>query len=200
MRDHGTKLAYVRWSGRWTLALAAWTASGCLVTSTKQFPAQADVPATLVARRSAFPVDEIIRPGEIAPEDDGGLGSPQELRLVVDVYDPDVRQELEYRFLITNGASRPRPPECPIITPELRGCGPIPVTGAVDRTLEIPVPIADLGDPTIMPRCVRLELFVSDAFDGLSVPPGSVRSDIVWWADVSPPGTPAALTNCPSRR
>lgn len=199
MQADGTKLAY---AAPWALALLALaSASGCIVTGRKQFPVEDDVPTALSARRSAFPTDEVIRLEELEPEADGGAGLPQELRLVVDVYDANTLQNLEYRFLVRNGAGGPSPPECPTGIDELRGCGTISATGEVARqSLTIPVPLDDLGNPE-EPRCVRLDLLVSESFDALSPPPGRFLSELAWWVDVSAPtGEPAAMDTCPSGR
>lgn len=200
MRLDGTKLAY---AAGWALALFATTgASGCIVTGRKQFPVEDDVPTTLSARRSAFPTDEVIRLEELEPDADGGAGLPQELRLVVDVFDANPRQELEYRFLVRNGASGlTPPPECPAGIDELRACGTIAATGEIARPpLTIPVPTADLGNPED-PRCVRLDLLVAESFDALSPPPGRFLSELVWWVDLSSPTSSSAIMDtCPSGR
>lgn len=198
MQADGTKLAY---AAPWALALLALaSASGCIVTGRKQFPSEEDVPTALSARRTAFPTDEVIYLAELEPDGDGGVGVPQELRLVVDLFDANERQELEYRFLVRNGASGlTAPPECPAGIDELRACGTIPATGEIARPpLTIPVPTADLGSP---PRCVRLELLVAESFDALSPPPGAFLSELVWWVDVSTSGAgSASLVDCPSGR
>jgi len=208
----GRRRAHPTHRARATLLLATAPAllmSACLVTETKRFPAEENLPSSIVTTETApFPSDEIIRIDDGAPvPTDGGVVTPTEITLAVVVRDPNLDQTLEARLFADN-APPGLPPSsevgCPPGVDNVLLCRTVEPTPdrQVGRPLSLgPIQLALLGLGLEDGRCLRLDLRVSEQFNtdrGSDDPDGDFFVSQLTWLMVIANGDPnVPLAACP---
>jgi len=179
---------------------------GCLVTETKRFPQEQNLPSSVVTDESAeFQADEIIRLEGLPAPLDGGV--PTELTLNVVVRDPNLDQPLQARLFADNappGLPSSQEVGCPPGVDNVLLCRDVEPTP--DRQLERPltlgpIQLALLGLGLDEGRCLRLDLRVSEQFNtdrGSDDPDGDFFvSQLVWWVLVTNGDPNVPLGSCP---
>ena len=168
-------------------ALTALCLAGC-VTQNIQFELPEDLPPAIASSpRARHPLHEILRVEEAVSDDDGG-GVSREIRLDVDVRDPNLDQRLQLKIFLDFNAADP-------LGARVLYEASIPPSGALARPVSVSLPRAVVEAP----GCHRLELFVSGAF--LPAPRNrepAFEGDLAtatWWVASGP--APVDMTRCP---
>ncbi len=169
------------------VAVLGTLSMGC-VTQNIQFDLPEDFPPSVESSpRALHPIHEVVRVEDVEPTGDGG-GSSQEIRLEVEVRDPNLDQRLQFKVFLDFNAADP-------LGARVIYEGSIPPSGALVRPVSVTLPRVVVASP----GCHRLEMFVSGGFQ--PAPRNrepAFEGDLgsaTWWVASGP--SPVDMTRCP---
>jgi hypothetical protein len=148
------------------------SSTACLVTDRIDFPAEINVPASVVSAPGAkYPLDRV---GIVfADETQGDDGEPRELAFEVIVRDPNRDQNLQAQVYVDLQVAR---------------ISNIPPSGTIERSWQFIVPLAPLLGPPSATQgtCHKIELLVSADFQGQQRVPADSQdlAVAVWWVGI----------------